>query len=77
MLSVDDSLPMETVVEFIFSREAEDGSIESFNRTFNLNLETFISFDIYMQELNNILDILNRPVEITTDYYNSLIPKTT
>ena len=69
LISVEIESPLLTKATFIFYYE----NLPSFYKTFNLSYDMFISFQIYLDELNHILTKLNTPVEVD---YSNLITNT-
>lgn len=68
------SNPVEAVITIEFYRTNDSEIFESLTKEFFLKAPTFVSFETYQQELNNIVHTLNFPQVETV--YEQLIKQT-
>lgn len=69
--------PVEAITTFIFSKTDDNNQLLSFTKDFKISQASFISFENYLLELDNILTALNNINSTPTEYYETAIKTTT
>lgn len=69
--------PVEAMATFIFSKTDDNKQLLSFTKDFKISQASFISFENYLLELDNILEALNNINSTPTEYYETAIKTTT
>lgn len=72
ILPIVEETPIEVIVNVKFSK-IHNNETQYFIKSFILNMFLYQSFDFYRNELIKIVAELNKPVVLSTDYYESII----